>query len=200
MALAPRAEVAPELVLLGSYDWYPKRWSLRRFAQEWVGQGGRSLPLYADGGLPAEVLAGLGARPAGELNFEDAIRFGIITDRFKAGHKLKTAAYIMANCVVLSFADVVDDYRFSPHADFLIRRIRHVSDIGPIVAEFRAMDAETVRARLIDFKRGIAEALSWKRQAEALSGVVVSTVRKARENATERALDACERKEAHPRH
>ena len=139
------------------------------------------MPLYADGGLPAEVFEGLGARPAGELNFEDAIRFGIITDRFKAGHKLKTAAYLMANCVVLSFVDVAEDYRFSPHADFLIRRIRHVDDIDPIVAEFRAMDAETVRARLSDFKRGIAEELPWKRQAEVLSSAVVSTMRKTHE-------------------
>ncbi len=45
-------------------------------------------------GLPAEAERLLSPRPIGQDATGDAIRFGVITDRFAAGHKLKTTEYV----------------------------------------------------------------------------------------------------------
>lgn len=177
LALADDAVVQPELVMLGSYDWFPKRWSLREFSAEWRECASPPAPIYADGGVPADVREELGIRPIESLDLSAAIRFGVLTDRFQAGHKLKTAAYLMNNCIVLSFAEVIDDFRFSPHADLFIRRIAHVQDIPPLLRELRAITPEALRTRLVEFKASVAEQLSWSRQTDVLARELADALR-----------------------
>ena len=45
-------------------------------------------------------------QPSGVPLSDDALRIGLITDRFEAGHKLKTLAYVANNQIVLSFAEL----------------------------------------------------------------------------------------------
>lgn len=174
--LAEGATVARDLVLLGSYDWFPKRWSLRRFVDAWKALASPPGRLYADGGVPPAVMQEMGAHPVAAIELSDSIRFGILTDRFKAGHKLKTAAYLMSNCIVLSFTDVAEDFRFSPYADLFIRQVSCIDDMTPIMDEFTAMPADTVRTLLSAFKADIAERLSWSRQADILVKAVTERV------------------------
>jgi hypothetical protein len=169
LPLADDAVVVPELVMLGSYDWFPKRWSLREFSEEWRECVPPPGPIYADGGVPAEVRAQLGVRQVDSIDLTSSIRFGVLTDRFQAGHKLKTAAYLMNNCIVLSFAEVIEDFRFSPHADLFIRRVSHVRDIAPLMRELGAITPAALRARLIEFKASISQHLSWERQTGVLA-------------------------------
>jgi hypothetical protein len=170
--LAHAAPLARELVMLGSYDWFPKRWSLGRFTDEWRALAARPAPIFADDGVPLAVQLELGAQSVRDLDLSAAIRFGLLTDRFKAGHKLKTAAYLMNNCAVLSFCDVIEDFRFSPHAELFIRRISRVEEIAPVMDELAALPAETVRERMNALKADVAASLSWQRQTEILARAV----------------------------
>ena len=158
--------------MLGSYDWFPKRWSLQRFTEEWTGLDDSPARLYADDGVPAPVRITLGACDVRNIDLSSAIRFGLLTDRFKAGHKLKTAAYLMNNCVVLSFSDVIEDFRFSPHAELFIRRIQRIDEIPAIMDELEAVSPETLRAKLLAFKSEVASKLAWQRQADILARAV----------------------------
>jgi hypothetical protein len=169
LPLAPDAVVVPELVMLGSYDWFPKRWSLNEFIDEWQACRPPPAAIYADDGVPASAREALDLRPVSTIDLTRSIRFGLLTDRFQAGHKLKTAAYLMNNCVVLTFAEVIEDFRFSPHADLFIRRIHHVREIAPLMRELGAITPAALRARLVEFKASIADRLSWQRQTSVLA-------------------------------
>lgn len=166
------ARLMPELMLLGSYDWFPKRWSLQAFVTEWQTTHQPRRRLFADEEVAESVRAALQARSSRGLSFTDAIRFGLITDRFTAGHKLKTASYLMQNCVVLSYAEVVDDFAFSQWSTFFIRRIRHLDDLSAIEREFAAIEPATLCERMQLFKQEIATHLSWQGQAHALFHVL----------------------------
>lgn len=165
------APLLAEVMLTGSYDWFPKRRDLERFVAEWQGAAAPRPALYVDDGVDEATRAMLGAHRAGAAPADGGpqpIRFGLITDRFSAGHKLKTAAYLMQNCIVLSYADVGRDFAFSPDAALFIRRIRHVDDIARIHQEFAAMPADALAARLDAFRQQVAARLSWPAQAATL--------------------------------
>ena len=83
----------------------------------------------------------------------DAIRLGLITDRFEAGHKLKTLSYIAQNIIVLSFSDVAQDFRDIPDHLFFIRLLTNVADIAGHVAQLAAVDPSELRARLELFQQ-----------------------------------------------
>ena len=61
-------------------------------------------------------------QPSGVPLSDDALRIGLITDRFEAGHKLKTLAYVANNRIVLSFAEVGFDFVHIPYHDLFIRK------------------------------------------------------------------------------
>jgi len=163
--LAPDATLERELLLDGSYGWFPKRRDVIAFAREYSAIGER-LPIVAEE-LPSEAAALLrpklrGAAPG------SAIRFGLVTDRFVAGHKLKMGHYIANNAIVLSFADVSEDFAGIPDHEFFIRRLADVRDIDRHVDAVAAEDPGRLRARLEIFKQRCAEAFSWQRAADSL--------------------------------
>jgi hypothetical protein len=94
--------------------------------------------------------------------------FGLITDQFVAGHKLKTSAYLMSNCIVLIYSDVLRDFAFAPFSNIFIRRVNSIDEIRAVMAEFRAMPVAPVRDGLDACNRAIASQLSWQRQGSAL--------------------------------
>jgi hypothetical protein len=157
--LAPDATMQRELVLSGTYNWFPKTRDLKRFVAE---KDELVVPLFADSPDIRDM-------PSAKTLDYGQMRFGLITDRFVAGHKLKTSAYLMQNCIVLTYSDVYEDFSFNPQAARrFIRPISHARDIGPIVDDFMAEPQAPLRAALAAFKTEIAAAFSWTENAEKL--------------------------------
>lgn len=175
--LARDAKLRRELLLCGSYGWFPKRRDVIAFARDYAVVADR-LPIVADG-LPPEA-AGLMPHVLPSERAGSAIRFGLITDRFVAGHKLKTGYYLANNAIVLSFADVTEDFADIPDHDFFIRRISDAREIGRHVAAVAAEEPRHLRARLETFKQRCAETFSWQRVARSLLAAASSLAATAR--------------------
>jgi hypothetical protein len=169
--LSPQAELRHEIVLSGTFDWKPKRRDIVRFAREYALERDR-LPVFA-GSLPEKARAALPTMPAlTDKDAYQAIRFGLITDRFEAGHKLKTLAYIAYNQIVLSFSDAAHDFEAVPDHDFFIRRVASVGDIARQIAEVSAVDIHDLRERLVRFQQDCAERFSWHAVGSQLTSIV----------------------------
>jgi len=168
--LSKGALISPKLVLSGSYDWFPKRRDLRRFLVEHATATHR-LPIVTDDRMPDGVAT---YAQIGRAHFDDValtsnhIRFGVIPDRFDAGHKLKTLFFIANNCFVLSFAEIRTDFSHLPDHEFFIRQVSSVDDISAIVAGIESADAIDVCDRLRAFKARCAQEFSWERNASEL--------------------------------
>jgi len=185
--LAADARVVPELVLLGAYGWPPKRRDVERFAEEYSHYTQSTpaethLPVLASSegppnGLPPHALARINPKPLpSSAEKQSAIRFGLITDRFQAGHKLKTLAYIAENQIVLSFADIAFDFAHIPDNDLFIRRLHKVEEVTLHVAQVAAMPADDLRQRFIRFKAACAQAFTWDAVAESLLKIVQASL------------------------
>jgi hypothetical protein len=165
--LAPDAAVVAEIVVSGTYDWSPKRRDLMAFARGYAGRQGH-FPVRAHD-LPQQAAALLQPHPLpSDQENRGAIRFGLITDRFEAGHKLKTLAYIANNQIVLSFADVDFDFAHIPDHDFFIRKVMSVSDVATHVNLILAMPSSVLRERFIRFKQSAARYFTWEAVGKTL--------------------------------
>lgn len=165
--LADDAVLCRELVVSGTYDWFAKRRDVIRFAEEYAGVALR-LPIRANG-LPADASALLDPMPLPSAeDSRTAIRFGLIADRFSAGHKLKTLAYLADNQIVLSFADVEFDFAHLPDHAFFIRRVSSVAEIAEQVAAVAAEPAAALRERFRQFQDACAASFQWSRVATAV--------------------------------
>lgn len=171
------AAVARELVISGTFDWFPKARDVRRFVAEYAAAPPADVRLRCAASIAADQRAALGATEDDAIDAASAIRFGLITDRFTAGHKLKTAAYLMSNCAVLSFAKVIEDYADLPFARDWIVEIESVADIDPAMQRLAARPAFEARNQLITLKAAVMERFAWSRQGEALSAAIASAKR-----------------------
>ncbi len=169
--LSASSGVSGEIVLSGTYDWRPKRRDMVRFAEEYVALADR-LPVRA-GALPPVAAALLRPKPAPDaLESAAAIRFGVVTDRFEAGHKLKTLAHIAQNQLVLAFSDAAHDIVDMPDHAFFIRRLHAAADMAGHVAEIMEIatrDPAGLRARFATFQRRCAERFTWGAVADSLA-------------------------------
>jgi hypothetical protein len=167
LELDPEAMLRKELVIQGTFDWFPKRRDVIRFARDYMAMNQR-LPILADS-LPPEATRLL--QPSGIPSTTDMhrfIRFGVITDRFVAGHKLKTMAYIASNMIVLSLADVSFDFSHIPDHDFFIRKINSVAEIPYHVDAVADLPVASLRMRFSRFQEACARDFSWHRVAASL--------------------------------
>ncbi len=165
--LASDAPLLPELTILGTFDWVPKRRDVIRFAEEYAG-GGEQLTVRADR-LPPEADLLLKPLPAPTpIEAAAAVRYGIITDRFESGHKLKTSAYIATNNIVISFADVSFDFDHIPDHDLFIRRVNSFEEMRAHMREIEALPWDLVRQRFITFRNRCAASLTWVAVADRL--------------------------------
>ena len=163
-ALSPTRGLSPDLVISGSYGWGAKRRDLICFAREY--SASRHHPRIHADAMPEEARTRLTPTP---LDFSGgAIRIGLIADRFSAGFKLKSTFYIANNCVVLSYADIMADFRAIPDAPFFIRRIRHARDIDAHIDELATMPRAVLIERMQAFKRACSEAFDWQCNAATL--------------------------------
>lgn len=175
--LADDAPLARDLVIGGSFGWFAKRRDIVRFTDDFARLPSPPGRIVAEAGVPPELAARLGAVSAGACDFGGAIRFGVITDRFTAGHKLKTSAYLQNNCIVLTFADVAGDFAFDPrHRDFIVR-VSSVEDIGPAMDRLAAMPIAALRTEFSGFKAAVGAELAWARQGAKLAQLVKSVAK-----------------------
>jgi hypothetical protein len=172
----PLDEVAvfkSELVILGTFDWIAKRRDLTRFVQDYIADS-RRLPVLSDS-LPSDIGLSLRITPApDDLQCAQAIRIGIITDRFEAGHKLKTLAYIARNHIVVSYSDVTADFVLVPDHSFFIRKVKSTPEIASIADEFRAHDPTILRHRFLCFQARCRERFTWESVADQLTAAIAA--------------------------
>jgi hypothetical protein len=109
----------------------------------------------------------------------------LITDRFVAGHKLKIGYYLANNAIVLSFADVAEEFADIPDHEFFIRRIGDARHISRHVAAVSAEEPRHLCIRLATFKERCAEAFSWHRCARSLLAAASNLARTARPGASD---------------
>jgi hypothetical protein len=165
--LNPDAILLQELTILGTFDWLPKKRDVTRFAQEYAAAKAR-LTVRADR-LPPEADELLKPLPAPtRMEAAHALRFGVITDRFESGHKLKTLAYIAGNNIVMSFSDVSFDFDHIPDHDLFIRRVNSFDEMLAHINEISAMPWEILQQRFIVFKQRCAECFVWTTVASRL--------------------------------
>jgi hypothetical protein len=127
--LDPGAELVEKIVISGIYGWRPKRRDADLFAQDYAAVDIRLPVRVGDLGLHSlspEAIRLLQPLPS-ETDNQGAKRFGVITDRFQAGHKLKTLAYLANNQIVLSCADISFAFDRLPGSNLFVRRIRHAA-------------------------------------------------------------------------
>jgi hypothetical protein len=167
--LVPLAETAsfkPEILISGTYDWLPRHRDIIAFAEEY-GRSAIRLPVIANG-LPAMAAEILQPEPLLAEISGDAIRLGLIPDRFEAGHKLKTTYYIANNAIVLTFANVIFDFADIEDHAFFIRKISRVDEIEGHIREISRVPPEDLRQRLTAFKQRCADRFSWTLAARTL--------------------------------
>jgi hypothetical protein len=172
--LQPGAAIVREIVLSGTFDWYPKRRDALRFAREYAALDQR-MPVRART-LPPDAAALI--KPLRLPTLEEnrsAIRFGVITDRFEAGHKLKTTAYVANNLIVLTFADVGPDFAHIRDHELFIRRIRSVAEIADQVRNIARIPPPELRERFMSFKHDCMKYFSWDTVAANLLDVAHET-------------------------
>ena len=163
---APDATFRSELIITGTYEWTPKRRDVMRFAREYAAEPQR-LAVFADA-LPVQGEQLLTARPIVRDTSGQSIRLGLITDRFTAGHKLKTTEYIAGNCVVLTFAEIEQDFLDLPDREFFIRPLKHAREIASHAAQLSCVDPGELRMRFSGFKRRCIERFDWQTTADRL--------------------------------
>ncbi len=177
LALRPDAAIARDLLLLGTYDWFPKARDLRRFVAEFTSTPLPGVTVRGDAGVPPEIAARMRMASVSNLDLTSAIRFGVITDRFTAGHKLKTTAYLMQNCAVLSFADVIDDFQAIPNATRWIHRVRTTNEIAPILEAMAARPPAELQAELTALKADVAAAIAWRTSAASVADCIARALK-----------------------
>ncbi|MCB8882196.1 hypothetical protein ACELLULO517_18260 [Acidisoma cellulosilytica] len=166
--LRPGARVVSDLVLSGTYDWWPKRRDAVRFAKDYARSKNR-FPILSDR-LPRRATEVLSILPLpSESEASDIIRFGVISDRFESGHKLKTLAYIAQNQIVLSLSDVNEDLSEVLDHYFFVRRVYSVGEIAMHLASISRMDPHVLRDRLVRFQLACAERFNWESVASKLA-------------------------------
>lgn len=163
---------ARDIIVSGTFDWFPKARDLKRFANEWAAAPVPDARVYVSPGVPDGIRETLRAGAEDSLDYSGAIRFGVITDRFTAGHKLKTAAYLMRNCAVITFAPVIHDFTDFPDAP---RWIHHVSSMAEVASVIRAIEerpAADLCRELAQLKADVGTRFAWAVQANALSATI----------------------------
>lgn len=164
VALKPGAVAVPELVITGSYAWWRKRNDLKRFARQ-----PPALPIWTQDDVAEGILGDRGKRLPASMDWSDAIRFGVITDRFLGGFKLKALEYVANNCIVLSYCDIRPEFTGIPHADEFVRLVESSADIEREIAALTALEQVALVSRYEAFKAGCALRFDWDRCLAALA-------------------------------
>ena len=165
--LSPDALLVPELVITGTYGWRPKYRDVVLFARDYTKVANPLTVRAAKLPHAATKLIPVAHLPSADKTGA-ALRFGLITDRFEAGHKLKTLAYIADNQIVLSFADVTADFAHLTDHSLFIRTLSNVADIKWHVANLAQIPSSELRRRFTAFQQACMQQFSWDAVADTL--------------------------------
>ncbi|MEY9463594.1 hypothetical protein ABH973_004007 [Bradyrhizobium ottawaense] len=154
--LSDTAEPIPDIVLTGSYAWWRKRRDLESFAR------GVSLPtkIIAFDDIAKSILGPQAISPTDVfLDWKSGIRFGLITDRFLGGFKLKALEYVARNCAVLSACDISLEFSDLPHAEIFVRKISAKAEAWQTMQEIIRLPNVVQRFR--EFKEACVTKFDW---------------------------------------
>jgi hypothetical protein len=170
--LSPDAVLSPEIVLTGSYGWWRKWRSLQRFAR-------------SPGELPSPALVtderalgllGASARlgQPQEVTTGKTVQFGLITDYFTGGFKLKSIEYVAMNCIVLACCDISMEFAGIPDGDVFVRRVASKADVRRAIEAFQAEPERELVERFARFRAACAERFEWTRSLKPLTDAVAA--------------------------
>lgn len=169
VALRADARVFPEAVLTGSYGWWRKRRDLKRFAAE----PPLPTPIRVADPLAEEILSRRDTPLAmGDLDWGAGLRFGLITDRFQGGFKLKSLEYVANNCMVLSLCDLSAEFEGLPHAEEFVRWVSGKAEMGDVIAKTLAQPQAELLARFAVFKAACMARYDWSQALAPLGGLL----------------------------
>lgn len=190
-ALAAGAPLRPDLVVIGTFEWFPKRRDLLAFAEDYLLWNETPRPkVYLSPGAEPEHVARLGAGSLTDIDFREAIRFGLVTDRFVAGHKLKVSEYFARNLIPVSFSGIGEDFAFSEAASRLIARIDTLGDLGAHIRRMTALPPHELRALFLQAKEDVLARMSWQRQTETMTQALSRALGRLNSSGTRRAASA----------
>lgn len=169
--LAPDAQIVMEALISGSYSWAPKRRDVQRLAQE-LSSRASNIRFVVDRPLPQIASSALQAEDYNSRSSDGNIRFGLIPDTFISGFKLKATYYIANNFICLTRCDIASEFDGIPDAERFVRYVPRGGEAPAIMEEYRAWDAEDLRARFGAFKEAVLDRFTWRRSAEALAAAV----------------------------
>ncbi len=158
--LAPDAPVLREAVITGSYGWWRKRRDLKAFAAG----APLGVPIYAVDPLALDILGAEGRPldPQAGWSWSAGLRFGLVTDAFLGGFKLKSLEYVANNCVVLSYSDIAAEFTGLPHAAAFVKIVRSKADAGALIEQMAREPAPELVGRFLEFKAACLERFGWE--------------------------------------
>lgn len=158
VSLSANARLVPEVVLTGSYAWWRKRRDLRSFAAG----APLSVKMYVFDSAAREILGVQALDPgATDIDWESDVRFGLVTDRFLGGFKLKALEYVAKNCVILTACDISAEFQGLPHASLFVRPISSKEDLLRAIQETGRIPDMIEKFR--EFKDACLSQYSWER-------------------------------------
>lgn len=156
--LSPDAGLLAEAVLTGSYGWWRKRRDLKHFAA----QDPLPTPIRVADPLAEAILSRHDTPIAiGDIDWSAGLRFGLVTDRFQGGFKLKSLEYIANNCMVLSLCDLSAEFEGLPHAGEFVRCVSGKAEMAAVISRTLAEPQEERLARFRAFKTACMARYDW---------------------------------------
>jgi hypothetical protein len=149
-----------ELYLSGNYQWSLKRNSLERFMSSY---DGCFQSLIEPG---CDVLSrSFEKYTVPELrNPKDftILRVGIIFDDFLSGFKLKSLDLIVKNCIIISFADIREEFAHIPGYEKFVIYVRDYDEFKDFLNNLVVTDETLIE--FSKFKSSVIDSFSWKIQ------------------------------------
>lgn len=164
--------VEESLIIAGSIDWYRKGRDFTDFMRQF---NGKSIPLIALNDM-SRYLGQQSYLDAGEVDFTSTIRFGLSFDRFRAGFKLKVLDFINRNAIVLSLADLSDEFIGLPYAHDFVRHVRSVDEAEEIMKHVAAQPPGRLARHLNIFKASCEARFDWYTLAAGVAPVTASVL------------------------
>lgn len=158
-ALHTNASISRELLITGSYAWWRKRRDFR-----WFAAAAPEMPVVVNDPLTSSILRDrCEVIWADSVDWSAALRFGVVTDRFVGGFKLKVVEYISNNCMILAFSDLRRDFEDVPHADEFIRVVRSPQDVEAVVTRIETQPRQDTLRRFREFQLACERKFDWER-------------------------------------
>lgn len=159
----------PTYVVTGTYGWRLKKAALRRFARRF-GPALSTRSIRVTDATVTRFLPGAARTSVEALRTDTGLRFGLVTDDFHVGFKLKILEYIQLNCIVVFPDTVPGDFEGLPHHDEFVRCIRRPEDLKALEDEFRNKEPQGLQGRFRAFQAACSWHFDWAKTVELLHG------------------------------